>query len=366
MMPDSRRCPSPLAVSKAMSDSIKLNPDEERNHFQPQQSLMKKPDPGSRKGIFPYGRNLISASKMFISFFILAPIATANDSGTVVSWSIFHSWNPQQDFVRRGTIAWNKKNHMTEEINNVDDKEASVILDINNDQTLTVQDIKDMMNYGWYHVKLVPNSNPQDSVLGTVPACHVVRAKFKDIFEITLPRINPNEDHILSFAYTPLVSPLAPKSCDDYPALEDNVTMSFQSKTSVKLDTPGMPLKSILPLSKPPPGLTFMKRPRDTSATGSSNNKDRESNLNYDDPEPKPEPPSGIFGFFQRYWYVILPMVVMQFLAPPPEDPQQKLQQQGQGGQQQGVTAAAPPPSPAAMVSSGGGAKKSARRGKRN
>jgi hypothetical protein len=57
-----------------------------------------------------------------------------------------------------------------------------------------------------------------------------------------------------------LVSPLAPKSCDEYPSLDENVTMSFQSNTSVKLDTPGMSLKPILTPSKPPPGLTILKR----------------------------------------------------------------------------------------------------------
>jgi hypothetical protein len=344
-----------------------LNHEVDQDNHQYQQSLIKSNDPVSRKGIFPYGCFVMLATMILISSCIVSPVVAANEAGSVVSWTIFHSWNAQQEFIKRGTMAWNKKGNVAEENNNSDDKEASSLLDISNDQSLTVQEIKEMLNYGWYHVKLVPNSNPADSVMGTVPACHVLRANFKDIFEITLPRTSPNEDHILSFAYTPLVSPLAPKSCDEYPALEDNVTMSFQSKTSVKLDTPGMPLKPILTASKPPPGLTFLKRPRDTSTGGSSNYKNQNGHLDYEDPEPKPEPPSGVFGFFQRYWYVILPMMVMQFLAPPPEDPPQKQQQQGEGGQQQQVqqsVAGATPP--ATMTAPGGGTKKRARRGKRS
>jgi hypothetical protein len=275
------------------------------------------------------------------------PVAAAASKS--VSWSIYHSWNPQQNFVKRGSITWN--------MDDVEDKETSSILEVVNDQELTAQDVNDMLEYGWYHVKLVPDANPDDFVLGTVPSCHVRRANFKDVFDITLPR-SGDESHILSFAYTPLVSPLAPKSCDDYDALEADATKAFQSKTQVKLDTPGLPLKPILSASKPPPGLTFMKRPRDASTSSKTTGKDDEPA--YEDPEPKPEPPSGLFGFFQRYWYMILPMVVMQFLTQPPEE-QSPPGQQGQappaGGGQAAV--AAPP-------AAGSGAKKGTRRGKRN
>jgi hypothetical protein len=364
MLAQSSSCSTPAPTM--LSEIINMNSAEEKNNHRHQQSLIKQHDLVSRKGIWHCGWNIMSAAVVLISFCTVTPVAAANDSGRVVSWTILHSWNPQQDFVKRGMIAWNKENNVAVESSNNDDNEASAILDIRNDQTLTVHEITEMLNYGWYHVKLVPDLNPEDSIMGTVPACHVLRANFKDIFEITLPRSNLKEDHILSFAYTPLVSPLAPKSCDEYPSLEENVTMSFQSKTSVKLDTPGMLLKPILTPSKPPPGLTFLKRPRDTATAGSSKKKDGDGDLDYDDRESKPEPPSGFFGFFHRYWYLIVPMLVMQFLAPPPEDPQQ--QQQGGRGQQQQVQqqGAAIAPPPGAMAATGGGTKKSARRGKRN
>lgn len=284
------------------------------------------------------------------------PTVTADSSSSdVLSWTIYHSWNPQQDFVKRGSISWNKNNNDVAE-SSTDD---SSILEITNEKEVSPEDIAAMLEYGWYHIKLVPDSNPNDVVLGTVPACHVRRANFKDVFDITLPR-SGDQDHILSFAYTPLVSPLAPKSCDEYSPAE--AAKAFQSKTSVKLDTPGLALKPVLAAAKPPPGVQFLKRPRDanTAKNNQENNGGNEGSStepDYEDPEPKPEPPSGIFGFLQRYWYMILPMVVMQFLAPPPqEDPQQSAQ----GGQPaQGAA-----PATATAPAHGGGGQK--RRGKRN
>ncbi|KAG7355529.1 hypothetical protein IV203_000215 [Nitzschia inconspicua] len=302
-----------------------------------------------------------------------AAAATAASSNELLSWTIYHSWNPQQEFVKRGSIIWNKNgNDEAEENNNnkassgIDD--SSSILKVVNHQDMTANDIAAMLDYGWYHVKLVPDSNPDDAILGTVPACHVRRANFKDVFDITLPRSTnqrEQQDHILSFAYTPLVSPLAPKSCDEYPALEENTTKSFQSKTQVKLDTPALSLKPVFAGSKPPPGLTFLKRPKDASSANrasssstSATGNDAKEELDYEDPEPKPEPPSGLFGFFQRYWYLILPMILMQIMSPPPaEDPQQQQQGQAPGG----PTAAAP-----TTTAGNSGAKQGGRRGKRN
>ncbi|KAL3894668.1 MAG: hypothetical protein SGARI_007667 [Bacillariaceae sp.] len=179
-----------------------------------------------------------------------------------------------------------------------------------------------------------------------------------DLFELTLPRTGAQQDAITSFAYTPLISPLAPKTCDDYPEFNKDEA-AFQSRTSVVLDTPGLPLKPILSVSKPPPGLSFLKRPRQskTEADGSGGSSNENA---YEDPNEhaKPEPPSGVFGFLQKYWYIVLPMVLMQFMAPPAEEPPQQ-----QGGEAPQEGAAAPP---AVAAAPAGGGKKAQRRGKRS
>ena len=285
---------------------------------------------------------------------LLATINTIHAAD--VSWTVYHSWNPQQKFIKRGTISFNPEN--------AQNTKPEELLQVTNDQALTTKDIADMLEYGWYHVKLVPSSSSssngeqEGAVLGTVPACHLRRSNFKDLFELTLPRTGHQQDALTSFAYTPLISPLAPKTCDDYPEFNKEEGAVFQSRTNVVLDTPGLPLKPILSVSKPPPGLSFLKRPRQSKADAAGSSGDSA----YEDPNEhaKPEPPSGIFGYLQKYWYIVLPMVLMQFLAPPPEEGQPSQQQQGARAPQQGGAA------PAAAAGGGSPGKKAQRRGKRS
>jgi hypothetical protein len=288
---------------------------------------------------------------------------TAEETGGV-SWTVYHSWNPSQEFTRRGTISWNKD--AVEEESNI--KKDTSVLQIINDETATTlssKDIQEMLNYGWYHVKIVSGD---DYILQTVPACNVRRANFKDQFDVTIPR---STTKITSFAYTPLISPLAPKTCEDYAELESDVTKSFVSKVNVELDTPGLPLQAVLQQTKPPPGLKFMKRPASAKSKSTADKGSADYVLEDDvDPEgeeTKPQP-TGPFAFLQKYWYVILPMVLMQFLSPPPE-PEGGQQQGGQAqqGQQPVVAggAGAASSGAAAPSNSGGGSGKKSRRGKR-
>eukprot|EP00339_Tiarina_fusa_P007165 CAMPEP_0117021304 /NCGR_PEP_ID=MMETSP0472-20121206/16086_1 /TAXON_ID=693140 ORGANISM="Tiarina fusus, Strain LIS" /NCGR_SAMPLE_ID=MMETSP0472 /ASSEMBLY_ACC=CAM_ASM_000603 /LENGTH=84 /DNA_ID=CAMNT_0004726743 /DNA_START=1 /DNA_END=251 /DNA_ORIENTATION=+ len=84
--------------------------------------------------------------------------------------------------------------------------------------------------------------------MSTVPACNLRRANFKDEFQVILPRTS---EHVTSFAYNPLISPLAPTSCDELPIPEESPTLI--SRAQVGLDTPGMVLRTILPNNKPAP-----------------------------------------------------------------------------------------------------------------
>ena len=286
---------------------------------------------------------------------VAVPGAAAEDAAGL-SWSIFHSWKPDQSFVRRGTLSWNPEN------NDPDKKSSSSVFEIINDDAsanLTAKDIKDMLDYGWYHVKIQGDTN-DNFVFQTVPACNLQRANFKDQFDITLPRssLGDQQDPITSFAYTPLVSPLAPKSCDNkYETNDDdnNKIKTFSSRVNVQLDTAAMALKNVLSQSKPPPGLAFMKQAQQPGEQGSSSNGggggDEEQ-----DPDAPPNAVPSPFAFLQKYWYIILPMIILQFITGPAEE--QKSQGPGgnEGGEQSTNNA----------ISTGDGDKKTARRGKRS
>jgi hypothetical protein len=304
-------------------------------------------------------------------------VAAAKDGS--ISWTVYHSWNQNQDYVRRGSLVWGPPSSDGETkdaaaaaaaLSN-DDKQKYEFQIMNDDASasLTAKDINDMLEYGWYHVKIQGNEDDSSNfVFQTVPACNLRRANFKDQFEITLPRssLGDKQDPLTSFAYTPLVSPLAPKTCGEYVNNNDDgsdsdsdattTTRSFSSRVSVQLDTPAMTLKTILPQTKPPPGISFAKQPKQQGATGggtkdsngdaSSSSSSSGDDENYDD-EGETEAPSAIpspGSFLMKYWYVILPMLIMNLLTTQKEEqpPQEGEQQQGDKNSGGGNTIAPP------------------------
>lgn len=263
----------------------------------------------------------------------------ASDSS--LSWSIYHSWNAGQEFVRRGSLVWEAKSDSDGA--NSEKKEFEIIND-GESASLTPKDIREMLEYGWYHVKIQgDNSNGDDDfVFQTVPACNLRRANFKDQFEITLPRssLGERQDRMTSFAYTPLVSPLAPKTCGDYDDNDESGDgvgnpKSFSSRVSVLLDTPAMTIKNVLPTSKAPPGISFIKQPKQPGQKDGGNGEDYGAG---DSPPTAPGP----FGFLSKYWYIILPMMILQLITVPEEPPEQEQQGQQGGNQSSGGTVAPP------------------------
>lgn len=168
------------------------------------------------------------------------------------------------------------------------------------------------------------------------------------------------QGHVISVAYSPLVSPLAPKTCDELaPLADDDAPIQFTTKVEYETAVPGMSLKTILPSYQPPPGLKFIpggNKAKGQAGTGGGDAKPE----GFQQDKPEAEAPAGIMGFFQRYWYIILPIFLMNMISTEPEQQQQQGQQgggaAGQGGG--GQPAAAP-----AARGGGGGAPK--RRGKR-
>ena len=104
-------------------------------------------------------------------------------------------------------------------------------------------------------------ANTQKYVSASVPGCSLRRANLRE--EISLS-INPT-GKLLSVSYRPLISPLAPKTCQQLPALADKPSAIFSRetneenmpfKTTVSFDShnPMMAIPTILPNSRPPPG----------------------------------------------------------------------------------------------------------------
>jgi len=316
---------------------------------------------------------------------------TTTTTTAPLSWTVYHSWDSDQTFQRRGVLKWTGSDSSTETDPN-DDSAATTSVKkddptmnagfrfVNDeDVTVTQKDVQDMLSYGWYHIKIEGSgSDGSDYTMATVPACNLRRANFKDQFDVTIPRTTStagsgNDDRITSFAYSALVSPLAPKTCDEYDITatgdEDGETttktFSFSSKLSVLLDTPAMSIRPVLPSqSKPPPGLNFInKKSKNVNQGGSKtmtgeggptgNEEDDEENLG------QPEQPTGIMGFLQKYWYLLLPMLIMNIMTAPPADEGQEAPPQQGGGGGGGAVQAAPQPS-------GGGGGGNKRRGKRN
>jgi hypothetical protein len=135
--------------------------------------------------------------------------------------------------------------------------------------------------------------------------------------------------NVISLAYMPKISPLAPTNCDDYDQYEENVLLT--SDVSWETDVPGMALRAVLPQYNPPPGLKYIKSSSGGgsigggSSSGSPKGAGPTSFTTTDKPPPsitgkggdgdEPDPlDNSFFGFFKRYWYVLLPLILSNFL----------------------------------------------------
>jgi hypothetical protein len=285
--------------------------------------------------------------------FCCATVSVAAVETATKSWTIYHSWNGGQDFSRRGVVEWAATSTADAGAAAAAAGGGGDVLTIKNDEEcLSSASIDAMLEYGWYQLKLQDDNNSQDYVLATVSACNVRRANFRDDFSFVVSR----DDTIISMAYTPLVSPLARPDCTELETPSGEI--KFDSKVSVELDTPGMALKAVLPNTKPPPGLAFVQHPNKNkgSAGGAAGGQGPS----------EPEPVTGPSSFIKRYWYVLLPLFLANFIgnnaAPASSD-----QQQGQEGAAAAAGTIGGQQGDTAPVAGGGDSSpsKKARRGKR-
>lgn len=163
---------------------------------------------------------------------------------------------------------------------------------------------------------------------------------------------------MISLAYSPLVSPLAPKTCDELSTPSDAI--KFNTNIAYEAAVPGMILKTVLPNYQPPPGLKFIS---DKSKSGGEplGGGGGESKPEGFENNKEAEQPNSIMGFLQRYWYILLPIMIMNLMSEPPQEGQQ---QQGQGQpQQQGEQGASAPAAATAPAPAGAAPKRRGKRG---
>jgi hypothetical protein len=140
---------------------------------------------------------------------------------------------------------------------------------------------------------------------------------------------------VLSMSYIPLVSPLAPKSCEELDPVPESAELT--SKISYETPTPGMSLRAVLAAEKPPPGLKFLQFKRSPNQGGGGATGPNPILGDGSNDGEKPPAPSGPFGFLSRYWYILLPIMLMNIMMSPADPQQQQQQQQHNPAQGQDV-----------------------------
>jgi hypothetical protein len=192
--------------------------------------------------------------------------------------------------------------------------------------------------------------------------------------------------NVLSLTYMPKISPLAPSTCDEYPAYSNDDSGSgiqvpkLQSDVSWETDIPGMVLQTVLPKYNPPPGLKYIKSTGGGNSMGGGGSAggtipSGATMTTSDKPPPfvtggkgggdgdgdePPELDNSLLGLAKRYWYVLLPLILSNLITGGQEAPKE-----GEGeGATSGVAAAATGGAAAAGAAVGS-AQVRQRRGKR-
>eukprot|EP00559_Dactyliosolen_fragilissimus_P009036 CAMPEP_0184865488 /NCGR_PEP_ID=MMETSP0580-20130426/18311_1 /TAXON_ID=1118495 /ORGANISM="Dactyliosolen fragilissimus" /LENGTH=308 /DNA_ID=CAMNT_0027364719 /DNA_START=9 /DNA_END=935 /DNA_ORIENTATION=+ len=268
------------------------------------------------------------------------------------SYHLYHSFgtspNGQNEFSSRGSIVLS-----TGEGNlNV---EASVIHDEGN-----LLEVRDQLDHlvsfgGTYKLKVVDEESGK-SVLASVPVCDLRRSNLREQIELIIGQTGS----LLSVSYSPLVSPLAP-SCKSLPPLSDSANeLKFQTTITYSIGNPGMTIPVVLNPINPPPGLEWIK----STAFGKSDTGPSKAGASFGNPGEQAKSNENQ-SFFRKYWYIILPIIIMNFIGF--EQPQDSEQRQNDAntavkGQRQKVTAAGT--DTRAAATGGTGARQ--RRGKRS
>lgn len=196
------------------------------------------------------------------------------------------------------------------------------------------------------------------SLVLTHTHAHIPLFNYSDELVLTLG----SHANLISVAYMPKISPLAPADCDGLPAVAagSGAAVTLQTDVSWETDVPGMMLRTVLPQYNPPPGLKYLKS---TTTTGSSSGSDGggggattdkppasitgkgSSGSGSDGDESEEEMDSSFMAFIKKYWYVMLPLILTNLISSPAakegEGKEGAGGAQGQGAAPSAVAAAA-------------------------
>ena len=222
-------------------------------------------------------------------------------------------------------------------------------------------------------VSSYPPSKETHHVSASVPGCSIRRSNLRE--EIGLS-ISPT-GKLLGVSYRPIISPLAPKTCQQIKPLSekpeaifgrrgegeggDNIG-SMPFKTTVYFDShkPMMAIPTVLPQTRPPPGLKWYRRnsKNNPSPLGGSGAKREDGGIPGVDDEQTGYKSTWLY----KYWYILVTMAVVGLFGGVDEEEAKKQQTAQSGG------ADAPPARGVPAVTAGGAAAGSAkqRRGKRD
>ena len=209
------------------------------------------------------------------------------------------------------------------------------------DSTLDVNKFDSMVDSKDLYTIIARERGMENAVSTSVPGCSVRRSNLREEIDLY---IGPT-GNLLSVAYRPHISPLAPKTCTTLKPLaqkpdaifgrggEDGVAsrMPFKTTVSFQSNKPMMTIPTVLPQQRPPPGLKWFRRNSnnipDPSIAGQASHKD--GGMPYPDEE---QPSRWKSSFFYRYWYIILPMALMGLFGGVDEEEMKKAAAAGGAG----------------------------------
>jgi len=194
-----------------------------------------------------------------------------------------------------------------------------------------------------YQLKVIDEETNKEVIM-SVPSCSVLRSNFRE--EVTL-HLNPTAD-LISISYKPLISPLAAKLCDPQKITTQDQQPQLNFTTTVSLDsfTPSMTVPLVLPPYRPPADIKFFSSYRTRLSQ-------QQQQVGSDGkPIPGTAPDGQNQSFLRKYWYIILPVMIMSLT--------------GGGAQEEEGAAGAAAAGATAVASTQASAGAKPRRGKRS
>ncbi len=106
-------------------------------------------------------------------------IAAVNaDSPLLKSWTLYHSVDGGNDFVRRGQIRLGVA-AVDGDVTSSTEGTPELTIEHDENENLTTESIHHLIGSGLYQLKLVEDGNEANVVMTSVPACHLRRANFR-------------------------------------------------------------------------------------------------------------------------------------------------------------------------------------------